>query len=55
MARTAFASVRAMSDSASGTRPETTGPPAHPRCAAALPAGVHTTPGGIPDAREHTS
>lgn len=36
MARTAFASVRAMNDSASDTTPETTGSPAHPRFAEAL-------------------
>lgn len=36
MARTAFASVRAMNDSASDTTPETTGSPAHPRFAKAL-------------------
>ncbi|MGY5129504.1 hypothetical protein [Streptomyces nigrescens] len=42
-----------MSDSASGTRPETTGSPAH--FAAALPAGVRSALGGIPDVRERTS
>lgn len=36
MARTAFASVRAMSDSRSGTTPETTHSTAHPRFAEAL-------------------
>ncbi|GLW17686.1 aminoacyl-tRNA deacylase [Streptomyces sp. NBRC 13847] len=36
MARTAFASVRAMNDSASDTTPETTPSPAHPRFAEAL-------------------
>ncbi len=58
MARTAFASVRAMSDSRSGTTPESTHATAHPRFAEALTApGPAVEVRGFPgaDVRERTA